>query len=83
MGRGASGAYKGAETREQRTRLDLKRTGHGENLFTAAENRFGEVSNSGALVNNWRQVLVLWMGNYPTKLMASSIYRVREQCCPI
>jgi hypothetical protein len=43
----------------------------------------GEVSNSGALVNNWRQVLVLWMGNYPTELMACSIYRVRERCCPI
>jgi predicted ATPase len=40
MGRGASGARKGAETREQRTRSDLERTGHGESLFTAAENRF-------------------------------------------
>jgi hypothetical protein len=26
---------------------------------------------------------VLWMGNYPTDLMACSIYRVRERCCPI
>jgi hypothetical protein len=43
----------------------------------------GEVSNSEALVNNWRQVLVLWMGNYPTEFMACSIYRVRERCCPI
>jgi hypothetical protein len=32
--------------------MDLKRTGHGESIFTAAENRFGEVSNSGDLVNN-------------------------------
>jgi hypothetical protein len=51
--------------------------------FTAAENRFGEVSNLEDLVNNWRQVLVLWMGNYPTELMAHSIYRVRERWCPI
>jgi hypothetical protein len=43
----------------------------------------GEVSNSGALVNIWRQVLVLWMCNYPMELMACSIYRVRERCCPI
>jgi hypothetical protein len=44
---------------------------------------FGELGNSGALVNNWRQVLVLWMGNYPTELMACSIYRVHEWCCLI
>jgi hypothetical protein len=30
-------------------------------------------------VNNWRQVLVLWMGNYPTELMACSIYRSPER----
>jgi hypothetical protein len=34
-------------------------------------------------VNNWGQVLVLWMGNYPTELMACSIYRVSERWCPI
>jgi hypothetical protein len=42
----------------------------------------GEVSNLWALVNNWRQVLVLWMGNYPTELMACSIYRALE-CWPV
>jgi hypothetical protein len=39
----------------------------------------GEMSNSWSLVNNWRQVLVLWMGNYPTELMAYSIYRSPER----
>jgi hypothetical protein len=38
LGREASGACKGAETREQRTRSDLECTGHGESLFMAAEN---------------------------------------------
>jgi predicted ATPase len=32
---------KSAETREQRTRSDLKRASHGEDLFTVAETRFG------------------------------------------
>jgi hypothetical protein len=41
------------------------------------------VSNSRALANNWRQVLVLWMGSYPTELMAGSIYKVSERWCPI
>jgi hypothetical protein len=31
-------ACKSAETREQRARSDLKCTGHGESLFTVAEN---------------------------------------------
>jgi hypothetical protein len=43
----------------------------------------GEMSNSEALVNNWRQVLVLWMGDYPMELMAYSIYRLSERWCPI
>jgi hypothetical protein len=34
-------ACKSAETREQMTRLDLNRAGHGEDLFTVAETRFG------------------------------------------
>jgi hypothetical protein len=34
-------ACKGAETREQRTRSDLKRASHGEDSFTMAETRFG------------------------------------------
>jgi hypothetical protein len=34
-------ACKSAETREHRTRLDLNRAGHGEDLFTVAETRFG------------------------------------------
>ena len=41
MSRGASVACKSAETREQMTRLDLNRAGHGEDLFTVAETRFG------------------------------------------
>jgi hypothetical protein len=43
----------------------------------------GEMNNSGAPVNNWWQVLMLWMDNYSTKLMACSIYRVCERCGPI
>jgi predicted ATPase len=34
-------ACKSAETREQRTRLDLNRASHGEDLFTVAETQFG------------------------------------------
>jgi hypothetical protein len=34
-------ACKSAETREQRTRSDLNRASHGEDLFTVAETRFG------------------------------------------
>ena len=34
-------ACKSAETREQRTRLNLNRASHGEDLFTVAETRFG------------------------------------------
>jgi predicted ATPase len=34
-------ACKSSETREQRTRLDLNRASHGEDLFTVAETRFG------------------------------------------
>jgi hypothetical protein len=41
MGQGASVACKSAETRAQRTRSDLKRASHGEDLFTVAETRFG------------------------------------------
>jgi hypothetical protein len=62
--------------------MDLKHTGHGESLSRRRKTDLEEVSNSGALVNNWRQVLVLWMGNYPTKLRVYSIYRVSERWCP-
>ena len=41
MGRGASVACKSAETRAQRTRSDLKRASHDEDLFAVAETRFG------------------------------------------
>jgi predicted ATPase len=34
-------ACRSAETTEQRTRLDLNRASHGEDLFTVAETRFG------------------------------------------
>jgi hypothetical protein len=34
-------ACKSADTREQRTRSDLKRASHGEDLFTVVETRFG------------------------------------------
>jgi hypothetical protein len=43
----------------------------------------GEMGNLEALVDDRRRELVLWMCNYPTKLMACSIYRVRERWCPI
>jgi predicted ATPase len=33
-------ACKSAETREQKTRLDLNRASHGEDLFTVVETRF-------------------------------------------
>ena len=39
----------------------------------------GEMSNSRSLVNNWRQVLVLWMHNYPTELTTCSIYSRLER----
>jgi hypothetical protein len=35
----------------------------------------GEMGNLWSLVNDWRQLLVLWMRNYPTKLTVCSIYR--------
>jgi hypothetical protein len=76
-------ACKSAETREQRTTLDLNRASHSEDLFTVAETQFGgneQFVVSASLVNNWRQVLVLWIGNYPMELMACSIYRVLEPC---
>jgi hypothetical protein len=38
-----------------------------------------EMSNSWSLVNNWRQLLVLWMCNYPTELTACSIYSRLER----
>jgi hypothetical protein len=34
-------ACKGAKTREQRARSDLKRASHDEDLFAVAETRFG------------------------------------------
>jgi hypothetical protein len=39
----------------------------------------GEMSNSRSLVNNWRQLLVLWMRNYPTELTSCSIYSRLER----
>jgi hypothetical protein len=69
----------GAETREQRTRSDLERTDHGETLFTAAENQFGEVSNSGALVSNWRHERVCWVHNYIAEPRVCSIYSALER----
>jgi hypothetical protein len=68
---------------EHRAWTDLKRTGHDESLSRRRKTDLGEVSNSKALVNNWRQVLVLWLGNYPTELTTYSIYRVSERWCPI
>jgi hypothetical protein len=43
----------------------------------------GEMGNLEALVDDRRWELVLWMCDYPTELMACSIYRVRERWCPI
>jgi hypothetical protein len=37
------------------------------------------MSNSRSLVNDWRQVWVLWMGDYPTELTVRSIYNGLKQ----
>ena len=39
----------------------------------------GEVSNSGALVSNWRQERVDWMLEYLMELRMCSIYRALER----
>jgi hypothetical protein len=63
--------------------LDLNRAGHGEASFTVAESRFGgneKLASSGDQLRARLGGLVL---DYPTELMACSIYIVHERCCLI
>jgi hypothetical protein len=43
------------------------------------KHRLGAMSDSRSLVDNWRQAWVLWMGDYPMELTASSIYSRHER----
>jgi hypothetical protein len=52
---------------------------HSEGSTTATETKLGEMSNSRSLVNDWKQLLVLWMRNYPTELTTCSIYSSHER----
>jgi hypothetical protein len=63
--------------------VDLRRASHGEASFTMAESRFG---GNGRLASSGDQLRARLGGlvlDYPTELMACSIYRVRERCCLI
>jgi hypothetical protein len=62
---------------------DLRWDGHGEASFTVAESRFGgngKLASSGDQLRARLGGLVL---DYPTELMACSIYKVCERCCLI
>jgi hypothetical protein len=47
-------------------------------LFRGGGNTDWGMSNSQFLVNDWRQLLVLWMRNYPMELTTCSIYSRHE-----
>jgi hypothetical protein len=78
-GRGASREPKDAKTREQGVWAYLEQASHNEVFLWWRKHRLGAMSNSRSLVNDWRQLLVLWMRNYPTELTACSIYSRHER----
>jgi hypothetical protein len=74
-GRGASRESKDAKTRKQGVWAYLEQASRDEVFLRWRKHKLGAMSNSRSLVYDWRQLLVLWMRNYPTELAVHSIYR--------
>jgi hypothetical protein len=64
VGRGVSGASKGAETRKQRARSDLNRAATARLYRSVFWVDLGEILNWGALVDDSRHGLLHWLHNY-------------------
>ena len=72
-------ACKSAETREQRTRLDLNRASHGEAKPSGILERFGENPKLEFTGDRLRAILGGWVRNDPTELTVASIYNRQER----